>query len=92
MYFIPEDLLDLRVREDKIPYDKWYSMGLIRLCRGNLIDPSDITAWFVELMNDFELYPYKIGYDRYSACHPFDRPALLSLLAESVPSLASSLS
>lgn len=69
MYWIPEDLLDLRVREDKIPYDKWYSMGLIRLCRGNLIDPSDITAWFVELMNDFNLYPFKIGYDRYSATY-----------------------
>ena len=69
MYWIPEDLLDLRVKEDKIPYDKWYSMGLIRLCRGNLIDPSDITAWFVELMNEFELYPFKIGYDRYSATY-----------------------
>lgn len=69
MYWIPEDLLDLRVREDKIPYDKWYSMGLLRLCNGNLIDPSDITAWFVELMNEYELYPYKIGYDRYSATY-----------------------
>ena len=69
MYWIPENLLDLRVREDKIPYDKWYSQGLIRLCRGDLIDPSDITAWFVELMNEFNLYPFKIGYDRYSATY-----------------------
>ncbi len=69
MYFIPENLLDLRVREDKIPYDKWYSQGLIRLCKGDLIDPSDITAWFVELMNEFNLYPFKIGYDRYSATY-----------------------
>ncbi|MCD8025077.1 MAG: terminase large subunit [Candidatus Gastranaerophilales bacterium] len=69
MYWIPEDLLDLRVREDKIPYDKWYSQGLIRLCRGNLIDPSDVTAWFAELMNEFNLYPFKIGYDRYSATY-----------------------
>lgn len=69
MYWIPEDLLDLRVREDKIPYDKWYSQGLIRTCRGSIIDPSDITAWFVELMNEHEIYPFKIGYDRYSATY-----------------------
>lgn len=69
MYWLPEDLLDLRVREDKIAYDKWYSMGYLRLCKGSLIDPSDITAWFVELMNEYGLYPFKIGYDRYSATY-----------------------
>lgn len=69
MYWIPEDLLEKRVKEDKIPYDKWYSQGLIRLCKGSLIDASDITAWFVELMNEYGIYPFKIGYDRYSATY-----------------------
>ena len=69
MYWIPEDLLEVRTQQDKIPYDKWYSQGLIRLCKGNLIDPSDITQWFIELMNEYGIYPYKIGYDRYSATY-----------------------
>ena len=69
MYWIPEDLLDLRVKEDKIPYDKWYAQGLLRLCRGKLINPQDVTAWFVELMNEYGIYPFKIGYDRYSATY-----------------------
>lgn len=69
MYWIPEDLLEKRVKEDKIPYDKWYEQGLIRLCKGSLIDPHDITSWFVELMNDYGIYPFKIGYDRYSAIY-----------------------
>ncbi|HCT0460647.1 TPA: terminase large subunit, partial [Staphylococcus pseudintermedius] len=43
MYWLPEDNLRKRVDEDKIPYDKWYEQGLLRLCRGNTIDYSDIT-------------------------------------------------
>lgn len=69
MYWIPEALLDIRVNQDKVPYDKWYEQGLIRLCKGDLIDPSDITQWFAELMNENGIYPYKIGYDRYSATY-----------------------
>ena len=44
-------------------------MGLVRLCRGNLINLSDITAWFAEMMNEYDIYPFKIGYDRYSATY-----------------------
>ena len=31
MYFLPEDLLEQRVREDKIPYDKWQEQGILRV-------------------------------------------------------------
>ena len=33
MYWLPEDNLYKRVHEDKIPYDKWYEQGWLRLCR-----------------------------------------------------------
>lgn len=75
MYWIPQDLLELRVKEDKIPYDKWYAQGLIRLCKGNKINTKDVTAWFVELMNEYGLFPFKIGYDRYSATYWVDEMA-----------------
>lgn len=48
MYWIPADRLQERVQQDKIPYDKWYERGLIRLCTGNAINYSDVTAWFVK--------------------------------------------
>src|SRR5690606_24102093 len=31
-YFLPEDLLEQRVKEDKIPYDRWAERGLLTLC------------------------------------------------------------
>ena len=48
MYWLPEDLLERRVSEDKIPYDLWHEQGLLRLCPGNKINPHEVTEWFVE--------------------------------------------
>ncbi|MBO0376883.1 terminase large subunit [Staphylococcus warneri] len=67
MYWLPEDNLYKRVHEDKIPYDKWYEQGWLRLCSGNTIYYSDITDWFLEMMNENEVTPLWIYYDNYSA-------------------------
>lgn len=67
MYWIPADGFHKRVQEDKIPYDKWREMGLVRLCNGNSISYGDITAWFLEMVNDYGITPAWIYYDSYSA-------------------------
>ncbi|MDJ1154040.1 terminase large subunit [Macrococcus caseolyticus] len=67
MYWLPKDNLEKRVFEDKIPYDKWEERGLLRLCNGNTINYSDITAWFTEMLNEYEITPLWIYYDNYSA-------------------------
>src|SRR5690625_2829614 len=67
MYFLPRDNFEQRVEIEKIPYDKWYEQGLLRLCNGNTINYSDITAWFIVMLNDYDLTPLWIYYDNYSA-------------------------
>lgn len=67
MYFMPEDLLAQRVKEDKIPYDKWVEKGLIRTCTGNKVSYRDVTKWFVEIQQMYDIYIYKAGYDNWSA-------------------------
>lgn len=67
MYWIPEDLLEKRVREDKVPYDQWYEAGLLRLCPGNKIHYKYVTEWFLEVQNDLDIYLFKCGYDGWSA-------------------------
>ena len=67
MYWIPADRLEERVKQDKIPYDKWFERGLIRLCDGNSINYSDVTAWFVETVKKYDLFPAWVYYDSYSA-------------------------
>ena len=67
MYWLPADSLQERVTRDKIPYDKWFERGLLRLCAGNTINYSDVTAWFVEIVKAYDLAPAWVYYDSYSA-------------------------
>ena len=67
MYFLPEDLLEERVREDKIPYDTWRDMGYLRTCQGNKVHYKDVVAWFDEVERELDIYIYKVGYDSWSA-------------------------
>jgi hypothetical protein len=64
---LPRDNFHERIQYDKIPYDKWHERGLLRLCDGNSIVYSDITAWFLEMYNERGIVPAWIGYDSYSA-------------------------
>jgi len=67
MYWLPSDSFSERVQRDKIPYDKWEGRGLLRRCNGNSIAYSDVTAWFLEMVNDHGITPAWIYYDSYSA-------------------------
>jgi len=67
MYWLPADNLQERVKRDKIPYDKWFERGLLRLCAGNSISYSDVTQWFVDMVKQYELFPAWVYYDSYSA-------------------------
>jgi len=66
-YFLPADLVEQRVREDKIPYDKWADRGLLTLCEGNKVNYSDVTAWFLRMMEEYGIYPVWIGYDPWNS-------------------------
>lgn len=67
MYWLAEELLESRVREDKIPYDKWYDRGLLRLSPGNSVHAKYVKEWFVEVQEQLDIYLPWIGYDAWSA-------------------------
>lgn len=69
MYWMPEDLVEKRVQEDKIPYDVWIEKGYVRTCRGNKISYKDVKAWFVEIQETYDIYLNLIGYDAWSAAY-----------------------
>ena len=69
MYWIPEDLVDKRVQEDKVPYDFWIEKGYVRTCKGNKISYKDVKAWFVEIQEQQDIYLPWIGYDSWSAAY-----------------------
>ena len=69
MYWLPEDLLEKRVREDKIPYDLWERQGLLRTCPGNKVHYKYVVEWFLEVQEQLDIYIYKVGYDSWSATY-----------------------
>ncbi|MCU7205961.1 terminase large subunit [Turicibacter sp. GALT-G1] len=69
MYWLPEDLLEQRTKEDKIPYDIWHDLGLLRTTPGNKVHHKFVTEWFLEIQNEYDIYIPWIGYDSWSATY-----------------------
>lgn len=68
MYFMPEEVVEQRIKEDnKVPYDIWAERKLLRLCPGNKVQYSDVTAWFLEMVNEYDIRPYWVGYDSWGS-------------------------
>jgi phage terminase large subunit-like protein len=67
MYWLPEDLLEQRTKEDKIPYDLWMEAGWMRTTPGNKVHHKFVTDWFRELRDEFDVYVPWVGYDSWSA-------------------------
>jgi len=67
MYFIPEAYLDRKVKEDKIPYDKWKALGYLRTSEGAKVNYSDVTNWFIEEVEKNGNRPLWVGYDSWNA-------------------------
>lgn len=73
-YFIPES--KLTQSDDKnagANYKEWAKQGLLTIHEGNEIDISQVADWFYILFRDYNLKPYKIGYDQRYAKTFLDR-------------------
>ncbi|MBQ9697028.1 MAG: terminase large subunit, partial [Acidaminococcaceae bacterium] len=69
MFWMPEDLLEIRVKEDKVPYDIWKQQGLLRTTPGNKLHPKYVTQWFMEISEEMDTYITWIGYDAWAAAY-----------------------
>ena len=69
MYWLAEELLEKRVKEDRIRYDIWFDKGLIRMSPGNKVHAKYVKEWFVEVQEKLDIYIPYIGYDAWSATY-----------------------
>lgn len=69
MFWLPEDLLEKRVLEDRVPYDLWLKQDLLRTTPGNKVHYKFVVDWFKEIQNEKDIYIYKVGYDSWSATY-----------------------
>lgn len=64
-YWIPESKLENSDdKEAGAKYVEWAKDELLTIHEGNEIDISQIAEWFFNLFSEFDISPYKIGYDQ----------------------------
>lgn len=66
-FWLPSEKIDEAIERDGVPYNIYLQRGLLSLSGDNYVDYHDCYDWFVNLVEEYEILPLKIGYDRYSA-------------------------
>lgn len=71
-FFMPAERLEKAIAEDNLPYNAYIQRGFLQLSGENFIDYRDCYKWFTDLIEEYKIYPLKIGYDRYSSTYLID--------------------
>ena len=66
-FFMPEGKIDELQEREGVPYRLYVSKGLIQASGENFVDYNDCFEWFRMLVEEYEILPLQVGYDRYSA-------------------------
>lgn len=64
-YWIPE--AKLKLSPDKMDYEQWQRAGFLTIVEDSSVNSSIVADWQFELLKEYDLKPYKSGYDnRYA--------------------------
>ena len=65
-YFIPQKKIDESLGADvrQVPYKLWEEQGWIEINEGASVDYSKVTEWFIQMVNEYDIRPLWICYDR----------------------------
>ena len=66
-FWLPEERIEEATAADGVPYNLYIQRGLLETSGANIIDYNDVFNWYRRLVEEFEIYPLKVGYDKYSA-------------------------
>ena len=66
-FWLPAEKIDEAIARDGIPYNIYIQRGFLELSGENFIDYHDCYKWLVGMVEQYEILPLKVGYDRYSA-------------------------
>lgn len=66
-FFMPANKVEELQQREGVPYQLYVNAGLIQLSGENFVDYADCFDWFRHLVEDYEILPLQVGYDRYSS-------------------------
>lgn len=68
-FWLPSEKIQEATERDGIPYNQYIQKGYLSESGNNYIDYHDIYQWIIDLIEKYEIYPLKCGFDRYSATY-----------------------
>lgn len=66
-FFMPANKIEEATATDGVPYEIYRQQGFLSLSGENYVDYKDCFAWFRSLVEEYQIFPLQVGYDRYSA-------------------------
>ena len=66
-FFLPSEKIEEATARDGVPYSFYIQRGLLHPSGDNFVDYHDAFNWFRQLVDEYQIYPLRVGYDRYSA-------------------------
>lgn len=66
-FFMPSEKIEEATARDGVPYMQYVKRGFLTPSGENFVDYHDCYKWITDLVEKYEIYPLKVGYDRYSA-------------------------
>lgn len=66
-FWLPAEKLGDATTKDGIPYQEMIERGVLSLAGDNFVDYHAVFDWLVSAVQDYELLPLVVGYDRYSS-------------------------
>lgn len=66
-FWLPNEKIDEASQRDGLPYNIYIQRGLLEASGDNFVDYHDCFNWLTMLIEEYEILPLMVGYDRYSA-------------------------
>lgn len=66
-FWLPAEKIDEATERDGVPYNIMIQRGLLEPSGDNFVDYHGCFEWFRMMIEQYHIYPLKVGYDRYSA-------------------------
>lgn len=72
-FWMPESRLETATEEDGVPYRLMIQKGILSLSGDNYVDYNDVFEWFRRWVEEYEILPLQIGYDKWCATYFVDQ-------------------
>lgn len=66
-FWLPAEKIEEATERDGVPYNIYLQRGLLEASGENFVDYKDCFKWLTSLVEEYEILPLQVGYDRYSA-------------------------